>query len=355
MGRTGSYRRVEPCIWRYVGIDGKPGDYRVQVQARGRRATETARTLEEARDTRDRLRQKLKSPGYDPSAGRRSVADAITRHQRGDRFKALTDKDQRQRAKALGWWEERIGPLPMSDLTPPVVADLRDDLLEEMAPATVCRYLSYLSVACVDAVERGWIAANPVTGIRRPRVDQELGEILTDDEVRRLLAACEVSRDRRLRYLVPCLLSCGARISEYLTTRVTDCDPVRGVSLIRQGKTGHRIVRYHGRGLEALRGALEVPSITGLLWADRSGQIMEPRRAMESALKAAGISHPGMWHLLRRTSATWLACLGASDGEIREHLGHAPGSPATARYVMLGQVTRSELASQFVRRIQRAA
>lgn len=359
MPPSGTYRTVEPGIRRYYDIHGKPGRYVVTVKYRGRRAQDSASTLAEARDTRAELSTRLRSPQYDPRAGRRSVADAISRYYRSDLYTRLSAKERKGREASLGWWEKKLGALPLSDLGPPALADLRDMLLEEegLSPATVNRRLSHLSRVLRAAVERGWIAANPVRGIIRPAEDPELGEILTDVEVLRLLEACRSSEDRRLRYLVPCLLSCGARIGEYMTTRHQDVDLVRGTSLVRRGKSGKaRILHYHGRGLEALRGAMAVRSITGYLWASRRrGGIATPNKPMLAALEAAKIRgeratdpKAGMFHLLRRTCGTWLAAMGASDSEIREHLGHAPGSPATARYVLLGQVVRSGLAAEFV-------
>lgn len=352
MPPSGTYRTVERAIRRYYDIHGKPGRYVVTVKYRGRRAQGSASTLAEARDLRSELSTKLRSPQYDPRAGRRSVADAISRYYRSDLYARLSAKERKGREASLGWWEAKLGALPLSDLGPPALADLRDMLLEEegLSAATVNRRLSHLSVSFRPALEAGWIASNPVRGIIRPTEDPELGEILTDAEVLRLLEACQSSEDHRLRYLVPCLLSTGARIGEYMTTRHQDVDLVRGTSLVRRGKSGKaRILHYHGRGLEALRAAMQVRSITGYLWASRRrGGIHPPRKPIYAALKAAEITKPGAWHLLRRTCGTWLAAMGASDSEIREHLGHAPGSPATARYVLLGQVVRSDLAEEFV-------
>lgn len=111
------------------------------------------------------------------------------------------------------------------------------------------------------------------------------------------------------------------------------------------------MLHYHGHGLMALREAMKVRSITGYLWAsDGVGGTWPPNKPMREALWVAEIHKPGCWHLLRRTSATWLAAQGASERELQEHLGHADTSKATVRYLQLGQVTRSALAERFVRR-----
>lgn len=353
MPPSGTYRTVEPGIRRYYDIHGRPTQrYSVTVKYAGRRAQGSAQGIQRARDLRTELSTQLRSPQYDPRAGRRLMVDVFDRYRRSDLFRRLSPKEQRSRIASLLWWQAKLGARPADEVGPPVIADLRDlGMAEEgWSPATCNRKLSHLSVAFRPSLEAGWLASNPVRGIIRPAEDPQLGDILTDAEVLRLLKACRESEDHRLRYLVPCLLSCGARIGEYMTTRHQDVDLVRGTSLVRRGKSGKaRILHYHGRGLEALRAAMQVRSITGYLWASRRrGGIHPPSKPIYAALAAAEIDKPGAWHLLRRTCGTWLAAMGASDSEIREHLGHAPGSPATARYVLLGQVVRSELAGEFV-------
>lgn len=358
MGSSGHYVTVETGIRRYIAADGTPGAYHVTVSYRGDRAIGRADTLTEARDIRSALRERLRRGEHDPAAGRRTVGEAIARYYRSARYRELGAKEQRERKRTLGWWQEQLGPrTPVRSVRPPVVADLRDELEDSFAAGTVNRRLSHLSVALGPAIEAGWLDGNPVRAIMRPRERPPLGEILTDGEVLAWQTACEASEDRRLRYLLPCLLSTGARISEYMTTRHAEVDLSRGTSLIRRGKSGSpRVLHYHGRGLDALKEAMQVRSITGHLWASgRRGGIWPPNDVMREAKEAAEIDKPGLWHLMRRTCGTWLAYLGATDTEIREHLGHVPGSPAIARYALLGKIIRSELAVEYVKRSARAA
>ena len=63
----------------------------------------------------------------------------------------------------------QIGDLPMIDLTPPRIAEWRDDLLDEgVGKSAVKRAMVVLSSCLGRAVERGLCPTNPCNGVRKP-------------------------------------------------------------------------------------------------------------------------------------------------------------------------------------------
>src|SRR5579862_6946786 len=80
----------------------------------------------------------------------------------------------------LKWWKETIGSYTLADVTPALIAQYRDKLLQEKPKnreartlATVNRYLAALSHVFTIAVkEWGWVEENPlrkVTKMKEPR------------------------------------------------------------------------------------------------------------------------------------------------------------------------------------------
>ncbi len=90
------------------------------------------------------------------------------------------------------------------------------------------------------AYEEDWIE-EPVT-VRMPRVEQKRMEVLTREEVRRVLSMCG-TRDRAL---VLTLIDSGLRRGEALALDWDDIDLRTGMVHVRRGKGGKARVTYVG-------------------------------------------------------------------------------------------------------------
>ena len=95
------------------------------------------------------------------------------------------------------------------------VAAWRDKQLTDLKPGTVVRKLAMLSAIfsfCVK--ERGWLASNPVSSVRRPRVNDARNRVLSGTEVDQLMAAAKSSRATWLAPALTVLLRSAMRRSE---------------------------------------------------------------------------------------------------------------------------------------------
>ena len=87
--------------------------------------------------------------------------------------------------------------LPICDIylisiTPTKIAKLRDALLADRKPGTVCKYLAFIS-NCWNVARKEWginLPDNPVSLIKKPVVKDRRDRILTPEEYKRLLDAC---------------------------------------------------------------------------------------------------------------------------------------------------------------------
>ncbi|HEY8473808.1 MAG TPA: tyrosine-type recombinase/integrase [Natronosporangium sp.] len=252
------------------------------------------------------------------------------------------------------------------------------------SPATVHRRLSavsswyrYLVANQAVAGPDGQVVANPVAGIRRPRVDRDASTTvgLTADEVRALLAAADATvaarsaglargatphRRARLlaslrdRALVRLLADLGLRIGEALSL---DLDALTH-------NQGRRTLRYRGKGgrlrerplpstaaaaiddylvVRAQAAGLPVDRLSGPLFATAGrsadpavpGRLTEPaafllirRLARQAGLASADRLSP---HSLRHAFATNARELGVPLEDVQDAMGHADAR-TTRRY-----------------------
>jgi hypothetical protein len=93
----------------------------------------------------------------------------------------------------------RYGDLPLTELTPAVLRQWRDELSEGHAVGTVRQYLVTLSGALRMAVEEYGLRDNPLHQVRRPPEPLWRVRFLSPDERQRLLLACRQSANSPTR------------------------------------------------------------------------------------------------------------------------------------------------------------
>jgi integrase len=225
----------------------------------------------------------------------------------------------------FAWWRERIGDLRLSDVTPDILAECRDELMQSFRPGVVRVYIAPLSHAFSVAVrEWRWLDTNPVSSITRPRNTQLRVRFLDDDERSRLLEACKQSRSPYLYIVVVLALSTGARKGEILSLRWPDVDLQRGVITLNKTKNRERrALPLAGYALERMREHARVRRLdTNLVFPGLDRQKpADIGLAWEKARDRAGIKD-FLFHDLRHSAASYLAMNGASLAEIAEVLGH---------------------------------
>lgn len=85
-----------------------------------------------------------------------------------------------------------------------------------------------------------WIEKDPLARLRPPKVEDKAKEVLTPEQVDKLLATCDKQTVVGLRdtAIVLTLYSTGIRVSELVALRLDDIDQERGLIMIRRGKGG---------------------------------------------------------------------------------------------------------------------
>ncbi len=159
-------------------------------------------------------------------------------------------------------------------------------------------------------------------------------EVLTDDEVRRLLAACKgpAFTVARHRALIALLYRGGLRVSEALSLCPKDIDAGAGSIRVLWGKGGKaRTVGVDAGGFALVASWAATRATAGVserapLFCTREGVAMTSgyvRRLMPSLARRAGILKRVHAHGLRHTHAAQLRAEGVDIGVIRRQLGHS--------------------------------
>jgi site-specific recombinase XerD len=186
--------------------------------------------------------------------------------------------------------------------------------------------------------DEGEIDADPFAGVRPPKVDQPVVPILTDQQLRALVNACQPPGDekqglpslrhRRDEAMVRLMFETGMRASECINLEVGDVDLTGRTVTVRRGKGGRgRTVPFGPEAARALDRYVRVRRLHRLadgprLWLGDRGRLLAYNGlywALGQRATAAGIEgfHP---HMLRHTSADrWLAKGGSETGAMAMH------------------------------------
>ena len=157
-----------------------------------------------------------------------------------------------------------------------------------------------------------------------PKQPQKLPEILSREEVWRLLHACAHPRHR---LLLATTYAAGLRVSEVVALKVSDLDAERMTVRIEQGKGGQdRYVPLAARLLHDLRAYWQIAPPRVWLFANRQGtrpihRTVAQKIYMTTKLRA-GIRKQGGIHTLRHAYATHLLEAGTDLHTVQRLLGH---------------------------------
>jgi len=251
-------------------------------------------------------------------------------------------------------WSETVGPDQRLDRAG-VAAFIAHQLEAGAAAATArTRHLALRRFAAW-LVDEGELAADPLAGLKPPKLDDKVIPSLSAAQLRALVAACQGPgmRDRRDEALVRLLAETGLRAGEAVALTVGDVNVRGGVVVVRRGKGGKgRVVPFGPQTARALDRYLRARrshrlAATPALWLGDRGRAFA-YDALHATLgyraELAGLKgfHP---HVLRHTAASrWLAA-GGSEGGLMAVAGWQRRDMLD-RYVA---ATRAELAADEAR------
>lgn len=217
------------------------------------------------------------------------------------------------------------------------------------APRTAARKLSSLKAFYRFLQREGIVEKSPFSGIRGPRLPRDLPDVLTVDEVERLIEApLQVYEARppdartvdakyaalRDRAIFEVLYSTGGRVSEVIRLTRERVDLIGGVVRVLGKGRKERLCALGQAARHALRESLQC---SDSLWPETARPSQTPfrnlrggplsvrsvERMMKKRLVEVGLSTNFSPHALRHSFATHMLDAGADLRCVQELLGHA--------------------------------
>ena len=221
-------------------------------------------------------------------------------------------------------WAQTANVTP--GLTKTSVQAFTADLLDAgAAPATARARHMALRRFVAWLADEGELDANPLLGVKPPKLDSKVIDALSDEQLRLLIKACAGKEliDRRDEAIVRLMAETGLRAGEVLGMHVADVDLAEGRAIVRRGKGGKgRAVPFGAQTAAAIDRYMRARRSHRLagasaLWLGGGGQTFSYpglNMALKRRAHAAGIQGFHL-HLMRHTAATrWLRAGGSEGG-----------------------------------------
>lgn len=205
---------------------------------------------------------------------------------------------------------------------------------EQFAPSTVSRNVAAMRAFFQYLLREHVIETDPSEGLKPPKVEKKIPEILSVEEVDLLLKqpSSKTPKGLRDKAMLEILYATGIRVSELIHLKVSDVNLKMGyITCTENGK--ERMIPFGSMSKKALeeylcsgRDALIRKDDCGMLFLNCSGKSMSRQgfwKVLKGYAASAGITTDITPHTLRHSFATHLIQNGADLKSVQEMLGHA--------------------------------
>ena len=319
------------------------------------------RTKKEAKDREAEIRQEVRQGDYIGAGQTVSISDAA------DKWLAYVEGEGVERSTLMQyqqhiekWIKPRLGQVKLAGLTPRIVEDFRDTLVQDLSRPMAKKVLQSVKALLKDAQRRGLVSKNAasLTSIKLgKRRKLKVGEdIPTPAEISAIVAKA----DGEWRTMIVLAIFTGMRASELRGLRWEDVDLQRKVLTVTQradrwgtigepkSEAGNRTIPLPNIAVNALRSHQQTDS--PLVFPTRNGNPHNlsnvVQRGLWPILRAAGVierdkegrpalgkdgsprpKYTGM-HALRHFYASWLINplpmgLGLPLKVVQDRMGHS--------------------------------
>lgn len=201
-------------------------------------------------------------------------------------------------------------------------------------PATVSRNIASIKAFYHFLFKERMVKEDVAEGLHAPKIEKKMPEIMTMDQVARLLEQPSGDSPKELRdkAMLELLYATGIRVSELISLNVTDVNLQMGF-LICRDSSKERVIPFGNKArmaliayMESARGAMIQEYDEKILFVNCSGQAMSRQgfwKLVKSYAKKAGIEAEITPHTLRHSFAAHLVENGADLRSVQEMLGHS--------------------------------
>jgi site-specific recombinase XerD len=230
----------------------------------------------------------------------------------------------------IAFLAERGMPTEASSVRREHIEAFIEHLLERWKPATANNRYRAIAQLFKYLEEEGEVPESPMARMKPPRVAEELVPVVSEDDIKALLKACEGKEfdDRRDTAIIRLFIDTGMRLGELAGLRVEDLDLDQDVAIVigkgrrpRACPFGNKTALAIDRYLR-LRNRRPGVASTDWLWLGLKGRMTDSgvRQMLVRRAQQAGIGHVHP-HQLRHTFAdAWLR-EGGNEGDLMRLAG----------------------------------
>jgi len=205
----------------------------------------------------------------------------------------------------------------------------------EISPRTQARTISGIKSFYKYLLIEGKLTSDPTALVESPRIGRKLPDILSMDEIDKLINAVDLGKaeGQRNKAMLETLYSCGLRVSELVGLKITNLFFEQGFVKV-EGKAGkERLVPVSGKAIEEVRRYLKeyrkklniAKDSENILFLNRRGRKLS--RVMiftiiKNLAEKIGLGKSISPHTFRHSFATHLINGGADLRAVQEMLGH---------------------------------
>ena len=222
----------------------------------------------------------------------------------------------------------------INDITRKNITDFLEDLRKkDLTPQTIAHHLTVIKNYHKFLVQNEYIKENVAKSIERPNVTKKLPNVLTVDEVTKLLdIKGDTPFDIRNKCMLELLYGTGLRISELLSLTLNDIDIINATLRCVGKGDKERIVPINDYIIESLNNYLKIRNDllknknTKELFLNKNGDNLTRKgffKILKNMLLEKGLNTNVSPHTLRHSFATHLLEYGADLRVIQEMLGHS--------------------------------
>lgn len=205
---------------------------------------------------------------------------------------------------------------------------------KKFAAATISRNIASLKAFYHYLVKEGIVTEDIAEELKAPKIEKKIPEILTMDEVIRLLNQPKGDSPKEIRdkAMLELLYATGIRVSELISLKVSDVNLKMGYILCRDSnkeriipfgrEAKHALIKYLDKTREEMLGSND----SDVLFSNCSGKAMSRQgfwKLIKYYAKKADIKSEITPHTLRHSFAAHLVENGADLRSVQEMLGHS--------------------------------
>lgn len=202
-----------------------------------------------------------------------------------------------------------------------------------LSPATVSRNIAVIKAFILYLIKKGKIQNDPTERLKAPKVEKKNPDILSIDQINRLLSTPDNNSNKgiRDRAMLELLYATGIRVSELISLKVTDIN-LKNKFIVCNYGTRERIIPFGNTTkvaldayLDNVRSVIIKDSENEILFVNMSGEPMTRQgfwKLLKTYGKVASINEDLKPQVLRNSFAVHLIDNGADIYSVQELLGH---------------------------------